>query len=367
MEVVEFGLEDARWRSRYDALFEATPDAFIQQSTLWAEVISELGPDRPIFLLCRDGDRDLAGLPLYLYEDGLGNILTSVPQPGPLGGVFCRSGLPEAGVERAYALLLERAERTARERRCLTLTIITNPFHPDLALYERHLAPDYVLENFTQYVPVDEAVVEGRLALRDLDRRTNLSRNLKRARGAGFSVSTCQSDAELEAWSRIHEQRHSELGAAPLDPRLFHNIRRVLEPRGKARLLLVKAGGEIASGCLYVRHRAVMDVFMLSMSGRYAEQAPNFLNTEQSLLWAAGAGVRIYNWQSSPGRRSGVYRYKSQWGSREAAYHFVTKRLCTPERLREIGREAIRAQYRWHYVVPFGVFEDGFDKRWFSK
>lgn len=95
-QVVEGELSDRRFRAEYDDLFEACPDAFIQQSTYWAEAIRDLGPDRPIFLLYRDGDEAIAGLPLYLYEHPRGNVLTSVPQAGPLGGIFFREGLSGA-------------------------------------------------------------------------------------------------------------------------------------------------------------------------------------------------------------------------------------------------------------------------------
>jgi hypothetical protein len=85
------------------------------------------------------------------------------------------------------------------------------------------------------------------------------------------------------------------------------------------------------------------------------------------LLWAAGRGVRIYNWQSSPSRDSGVYRYKRQWGSREAPYTYVTRRLCDPARLSAIGREGVERAYPWHYVVPFAAFDAGLDRRVFAK
>jgi len=53
------------------------------------------------------------------------------------------------------------------------------------------------------------------------------------------------------------------------------------------------------------------------MDGRYAEKAPNYLNTEHSSPLSNSLGVNIYNWQSSATRESGVYRYKQQWGSSE--------------------------------------------------
>ncbi len=37
------------------------------------------------------------------------------------------------------------------------------------------------------------------------------------------------------------------------------------------------------------------------------------------------------------------------------------------ERLREIGLDAIKRDYAWHYVVPFGVFTNGFEQRTFEK
>src|SRR5437867_2601579 len=95
MDSVAIDLSSPSDRLRYDQLFGACPRASIQQSSLWAEVIGDIGPDQPMFLLANDGGQDVAGLPLYLYEHPLGNVLSSVPQPGPLGGVFTRPGLSD--------------------------------------------------------------------------------------------------------------------------------------------------------------------------------------------------------------------------------------------------------------------------------
>jgi Acetyltransferase (GNAT) domain len=330
----------------------------VQQSSDWAEAIRDRGPDRPLFLLCERDGLPVAGLPLYLYRSPAGSVLTSVPQPGPMGGVFCRRGLAQAEEDRCYALLLARAVELAREHECLTLTVITNPFRPDLGYYERHLAPDYVLENFTQYVPVATAVAGERIVLPDALRRTNLRRNLDRAARAGFSVGPCASDEDLAAWYQVHAARHRELGARPLDEGLLRRILAVLGPRGRATLILVKHGSEIASGGLYVYHRAVFDAYILSMNGKFADAGPNFANTRASLVEASRGGASIYNWQSSPSRTGGVYRYKQQWGSVEAPYAFVTRRLCDPARLWDIGAEGAREHFAGHYVVPFAAFGD---------
>ena len=357
MDVVEIDFTDRELIDRYDRLFEECPDAFIQQSTHWAEVIKDLGPDRPVFLLCHHGGQDIAGLPLYLYENDLGNILTSVPQPGPLGGIFFKEGLPAGVIDDVYRSLLDRALNLAERFNCITLTIITTPFCNDLDRYERYLSPDFVFENFTQYISLCQPV----------HRSHGHRNNLNRAKKAGYSVQVCQSLSQLCAWYKIHRERHRELGAPPLEYRLFENIFRVLVPRNKAQLVLVLSQGEIASGGLYIYHKRAMDVFMLSTASKHLNDGANFINTDYSTSWAEELGVQLYNWQSSPSRESGVYHYKRQWGSVEAPFYFVTRLLCEPRRMQKMGLGTLKAQYPWHYVVPYAAFEEGLNKKYFRK
>jgi len=148
---------------------------------------------------------------------------------------------------------------------------------------------------------------------------------------------------------------------------LFEKIRDVLIPRDKARLLLVRKDDALASGCIYVYHRRVLDVLRLNMDSKFLDLSPNFLNTEASLIWARKRGVVYYNWQSAPSREDGVYRYKKQWGAQELPYYYVTRLLCPPDRIREIGLGRLKSDYPFHFVVPYKVFEKGFDRAEFKK
>lgn len=356
MDVVSFNLADSR-RQQFDELFEACPSAFIQQSTWWAEVIQELGPDKPCFLLCLSGNKPVAGLPLYLFERPSGNILTSVPQAGPLGGVFCAENLAENEASQACAVLLGRALELARERACMALTLITNPFRPDVELYRKILEPDFLFENFTQHIPLTQKFrVSG-----------GQKNNLARARRFGFSVECCGTMDEVRDWHALHRKRQAELGAEPPKFELFKSIFQVLVARKKATFLAARHNGRMASGCLYIHHRKVMDVYAIDMDSEFADHAPNAVNTEYSLNLAREMGVEIYNWQSSPNRQSGVYNAKKQWGSIEAPYFFVTKLLCSRQHIQDLGADGIKANYPGHYVVPFGVFEQGPDQVYFRK
>lgn len=359
MDVLEIDFAQRELVERYDRLFENCPNAVIQQSSYWADVISAAGPDKPLFLLARDaGGEDIGGLPLYLYQGPLGNVLTSVPQAGPLGGIFCRENITDEKKEEIYRCLLEKADEIARRHQCLSLTLITNPFCNDLDLYNRYLSPDFTFENFTQYVPLTESIRPS----------NSHSKNVNKAKKTEAAVVFCDNENDLRSWYRLHEKRHLELGAAPLKYAVFEKIFTGLVPRNKARIMLVKLGDAILSGCVHIYHRRVADVFMLSMDSACPELCPNFLNTDYSIDWMRRQGIEIYNWQSSESRQSGVYAYKRRWGSLECPYFFVTKLYGGGvEEIRRIGMEKIRRDYQGHYVVPFGVFDGKPGETYFRK
>jgi hypothetical protein len=367
LTVIAFTLDDEALRREYDDFFESCSDAFIQQSTSWAEVVADIGPDTPIFLACRRDGQMVAGLPLYLYRNRLGNILTSVPQAGPMGGVFVHESLDRSEVEACYAALIGRAEELAAEHECIAMSVITSPLREDLPLYERYLQPTQIFENFTQLVVMEDVIEDGKVSFRDYNRSSNLRRNLRTAHAAGFTLAWAQSIEEFEEWYRIHEQRHREIGVEPISHDMLRSMFTLLGERDKARLLLVRDGDTLASGILFIGHRQIMDVYMPSVDSAYMDRAPNFLGTEYSLLWAWEHGVRYYNFQSCSSRSSGVYGYKKQWASRDLPYYHLTKLYCDPSVIQEIGIDGLRNGYRGHYVVPFAAFESGFQQRHFTK
>lgn len=357
MRVVEVRSRDQALLIRYNALFDRCERAFIQQSSHWAHMIAPLGPDEPIFLLCEDDGQDIAGLPLYLYSPPSGSILTSVPQAGPLGGIFHLTGLSPEKQSEAYRCLLDAAKEIAAREKCLTLTVISNPFRNDRDLYERFLQPEWVLENFTQYLDLSEP------AQRSHGHRNNLNKAKKR----GFRVEVCTTDSDFNRWYDIHCERHGEIGATPLDHRLLYGIFKQSGPLQKSRLFLVRFEQEIAAGALLVYHQKIADVFMLSVSKKFMEDKPNFVAVDESIGWASQAGVEIYNWQSSENRRSGVYDFKRQWGSRDIPYFFLTKCTGAVEDLKRIGSGSMKVAYKGHYVLPFQVWKKGFQPSHFKK
>ena len=363
MKLIQFNLGDTRARKIYDQLIDDSPLGFVQQSSYWADTITKNGDNEAIFIMIERNGVAIGGLPLYIFSGPIGSVLTSIPGAGPLGGVVVRAG---EVIEPIYATLLEGLHNLAEEKHCIASTIISNPLKNDLSLYEKLFVPDFVFENFTQVLKIEDAIIDGNWILKN-NRNRNPKKNIIKAKEAGFSSKLCEDLIEFKRWVRIHEQRHQEIGIKPLPEPLLTSIYTDLCQRDRGFLQLVMKGDEIAAGCLFVHHREICDAFMLSVNSKFSNQSPNYYLIQEAMFTMWRRGIRYFNWQSSPSRESGVYSFKRQWGSRDIPYYFLTKIYCDIEKFLCLGLDGLKEGYCDNFVVPYGIFESKKIEKFYQK
>jgi hypothetical protein len=348
----------------YNDFFESCPHGLIQQSAYWSDIISPLSPDQPFFIVVRESGskRIIAGLPLYFYQQQMGNILTSVPHAGPLGGVLAADGLDQEFRKNIYDQLLKKAMELAAGLNCIALTIITNPFINDVSFYMASDQPDFKFENFCQVIYLPDIFDENNHLI--IGQR-NINRLLAKAQEANIKISPATAE-EFEPWYKIHVKRHNEIDVAPLPHDLLRNIVKILEHKNKGSLLIIKKDDEIVGGCIYIWHKEIADVFILSSNSSFLNFGINHAVTEYSVKMLKSKGIKWYNWQSSP-RNSGVYEFKEKWGSIEKPYYFLTWKLEGFDRMYQYPVQEIKEAYKWHYLAPFQALTGKLVKGEFKK
>ncbi len=282
--------------------------------------------------------------------------MTSVPQAGPLGGVVCREHLPEAQRQETYALLVGDAIRLARDLRCLSLSIITNPFSPDHTFYEHAAPPHFTLENFCQVIDVPRlAYSADGIDTGKASHNNDIRRNLKKAANHGITIAWGGS-GEFAEWYEIHRQRNIDLKTEPLDRVFLQRASEQLSAIGKGGLAVALAQGKMIGGCLFFWHHRIGDVFILSSRTSELATGVNYAITSFGLQQLGGKGIEFLNWQSCQ-RGSGVYLFKQRWGSVEKEYRFLTWAFDGFDRLFDVPENELRESFRWHYVAPFAAIQ----------
>ena len=365
MPTIDFiDLRNAKASCSYDAFLDTVPGALIQQSTRWCNVIKDISPDEPFILAVREGAEMVGSLIVYLFRHELGNILYSNPHAGSLGSLAVH---PKAEAEPVSKLLVSAALELAAQNQCLTVTLTSNPFAANDFL-AKYFEFDYALSNEIQYINLDNCFDDlGNFTLSNAKFRNNLKRQLNRAADAGIKVVESDSRDHLDQWYEVHTQRMAELQGTAIPIQLFSNaLKWNSGHRYCTFLYALDKSGKVIGGGFHMYNKTIVDLFMLSTGHEYQKSGVNYLLTDHALRWAAAKGLKHYNWQASNPPTGSIAHFKKQWGSQKAAYNYYTKVTGNLEPIWRAGLKQVRRAYRWHYLLPFGAFDEP-DRQIFAK
>lgn len=355
----------------FDTLYAQSADVFVQQSTAWADAIARLGQDTPYFMLALDtvSGQPIAGLTLYKFTGPFGTIMSSVPQAGSLGGIFCsQEAVAVASLEAIYASLLDAGRELARSQGCVALILTSNPLVGDLGLYEKTGPPTYSLRTFTQVIDLEKLFSEEGEAV--LPR--GVRRNVLKAHDAGIQVEWADAQVQsaegtFEEWYDLHQRRHKDLALSPLPKDLLIGILDRLGTADMAALAVARLSGRLIGGCIFLWNRSVADAFIMSSDTAFLDSGVNYALAYFALKDFRRRGIGWFNWQSSATRSSGVYTFKQRWGSVERPYSYLTWVFPGFGALLGVPEASIRAGYPWHYVAPFAAIVAGLTSGEFEK
>lgn len=323
-----------------------------QHSLRWRDFVCSLGMDVPYFVIAESDGSIVGALPLYYYKGRFGNLLTTNAWH-TISGIICSD---DGNKRDIYKSLLDYSLNLAKELDCAVLSIGTNPFLNDIAYYKEYFQPDYMLENFIQYFYLSEIFDDkGNFVHPNYTKRTNLSRNLRKAKQQQLIISDVQSEDNVYECFEIQDKRMRELGTTPFPLSFFYNALKILTLKGEGKFVFAFSGEKMIAGSLFLFNRNMMNIYMMCMDSDYKEFGTNYLLTDYMLRFGYEKGVSIFNWMSSPRKGDGVYRWKEQWGSRERSFWYLTRVLGDISQWRSISLKELMEAYSFHYVLPFNL------------
>lgn len=334
-----------------DAFLDAATGSYFQQTMHWKNVLDGFKTDKFYLLVASQDAKIKALLPMYLYQSDYGNILTSIPYPGPLGGIVVSDSTTKKQKEEIYKLLFRKVDRLAKETKSITATIISSPFWPDDKLYKKYFHPTYTLENYTLAIDLTKKIPTTSHF------RNNLNRMLKKAVLNNLKIEESSLVKDISEWYKVHKKRHTTLGLQPLPFALFEGSLKEMVPHDKGRFFFVKQKGIIIAGCFVAYHNHILDIYMMSGTTKSYALGAIYLLVNHLLAWTKKRGFWYFNFQSSKPRGSGPYKFKTSWGAREYPYYFFTKAYKPINPLKSLSPKQISKEYPWHYVLPYSLLD----------
>jgi len=294
-------------------------------------------------LIARNREGHIEGaLPGLLITSSDIRIWASLAYFGPNGGALTHPDHDETAV-----LLLKAARADAMATRCLSMTVYT-AVGVDLDLYRRGLGgPDYEIERVSQVVALSEDVSQSPWPKK-------VRYDIRKAKASGLQVRTAETIADLDALWQIYLE-NCESAGIPLKPRA--HIHELYKRSGEHRICLVaELDGVIVAGIVCLIGGGVVSYYMPCSKPEVRSFQPGLFLLDQAVSHARFQGCRLLNFEASPDRAGGVFRFKARCGGKEQAYAVLVKYLIpeAPDILAEIGESGIKQAFPYVFVTPFG-------------
>lgn len=340
---MEFKIEilDNKNKEEYDKFLPTCKYSMAQHTLEWCEVIKKTFKDEAIYLIAKSSNKIIGAFPLFIRKSEIGNVMSSIPGPGSYGGILIKDNFDKK--KEVYALFFEQAKIIAEENNCLTLTIATPPFSTDIELYKELLQPDYIKENFFQFIDLRKK----------LEFSKSVRKNLKK-KCLGLTIE--RSKEFIDDWYDIHKKRLNELKAAYFPKELFLNMNKY--GSSIVDFFYVKKNNKIISGSPYLYYNNIVDVYIMCGDGDYIDSFPNGFLSEKTILEYKNKNFYYYNWQSSPSEESGTFEFKRRFGSKVLHHYYIIKLLKNSEEIRKIDLEKVKENFQWFYFAPYDLWEN---------
>lgn len=324
-----------------DDLGSNTPSVLGYYYPFYRDMLTEIGIGQAVYFGGYINGELIALLPTFRKEAPPGVIYSSLPYFGPNAGVLCNHLEATADI---HETLLQALLHRAKQEDVSICSIYTPFMFDNFDLYDSVMPEAIHVEKFTQY-----------LELNFDTRSKNFGRNLRKARREGVQVCKEITAERIDAFYKIYEQNCTDYDIS-------------LKPKKCIELLVDEAligkhtdiyfayhEEEMIGGLLMIWSPLTASYYIpCTLSESRTLQAGPLL-IDHALQDARTRGIRIWNWESSPARESGVFRFKKKWGSLEGSYRIYVQTFQSREVFQKLGRKGILQHYPNYFVYPFDL------------
>jgi hypothetical protein len=329
---------DTEVESFLDELSRTSPAVLGYHYPFYRDMLVELGIGSPIYLGARRGDKLVGLMPIFVRESEVGIAYCSLPYFGPNAGVLCASGPESDGIHEA---LLSELIAKARDSNALSCAVYTPFLFADFSHYDAR-RPDAMVERFTQFSHI-----------KNVEWDSSIRYDLRRAERLGVRLSTESSASTFDEFYSIYAENCAENGI-PLKPKQC--IEKLAAPNVLGRRSSAYFAYDVNRliGGLLVVHSPVTVSYYIPCTRRESRPLqPGTALIDKAFRDMQAAGMRIWNWESSPRRGAGVYQFKGKWNATEASYRIYVWCFRGLQFLRQIGRARLAACFPHYFVYPY--------------
>jgi hypothetical protein len=340
--VIEVDRVGASEEREWDSFVCSRPEGLFAHSIAYRDLLlGELGCEAE-YLVAREAGEIRGVLPVMWREHGDGRICNSLPYNWTIGG-------PVSADRRAERALIGAWNERASDPRTLSSTMIENPFLERALPEPLHEITD---ERIIQFTALPQGGGEGDVtALISSEARNNVRRAARRG------VTVVRENGAIGEVHRIHAEVMEAFGAPAKSQAFFEAIAAGLRPGEEFNIWLARVADEVAAALLVIRFNGVSEYFASGTRPSFRAHHPHPALVFTAMVDEARSGARLWNWGGTRHGMTGVFHFKSKWGSQQGRYRYFVH--VNDQSLRNSAAYELLARFPGFYVLPFAALHAG--------
>lgn len=337
--------------TQYSNLLKESPTAMFNHSLRYRDFLKEILTESEDHYLCAFHDEDLvAVLPTFVKLGPYGAAVNSLPFYGSHGGLVYREPL----AQNVSAVLLEALAQLCRDVDAFTCTLIESPWETDRQRY-RSFDADLFDERIGQITTLPpgsdlDEIDENLLNLYHQKTRNMVRKGLK----GGFQVGHDGSSETISVLHAIHDDNMREIGGKAKPKLVFQAISKVFEYDEDYRIYTATKDGQIVSAMLVFYFKDTVEYFTPATVEAYRGAQPLSLLIFTAMRDAiVERNSRYWNWGGTWLEQTGVYQFKSRWGTTDYPYRYHVKTHGSFSRPISLTKETLLHEYPYFFTFPF--------------
>jgi hypothetical protein len=355
---LELDLLQDRDADEYEQMLLSIPTSMLYASYGFQNFLKRILVDSdPLYIIARQHGNIVGALPAFLCKNlTYGNVLNSLPFYGSNGGILIS---PKAREQNYIKMeLLRTFYELAEQRNVSASTIVSSPFETDFAFYEDFSRATFRDERIGQITLLPEKSSNGDLKDKLFEGFHKHTRNsIRKAEKSNLEIGYSGSLETFEVLAQIHTENIESVGGLPKTWNVFKAIHDNFSYDQDYRVYTAQKDGQVISALLVFFYNRTAEYFTPATVESERIYQPMSQLIFEAMQEAVKRGCVYWNWGGTWLTQTGVYNFKSRWGTRDFRYYYYIREHKFPNLLRTLSVREMATAYPYYYVLPYSELQ----------
>ena len=305
-----------------------------------------IGVGEPLYIGVVNKNGELVALlPGFLKTTEIGTVYSSLPFFGPNAGILCDYNRPD--VEDIHKCIFDFLYKHLQQYNMIAASVYMPFKREDLVtLYDKFNRDSIKIEKFTNYISLPEFKLDASLAY-----------DMRKAEKSGVTIRSTIETGDIDKIYDMYIKNCVDYCIPPKPKKCVAYLIEEGKNNPNIKTYIASVDDKIIAALIMIYAGSTASYYLPCSLHEYRAFQPSSFLINHAIKEAVSRSIKYWNFESSPSKDSGVYRFKKKWKSIDGNYKIYLKTYKEKEFFSSLGKEKISELFPYFFVYPFSKLE----------